>query len=123
MAGVKPRNLCRSLYMKQEILPLNCGLIFLLMNLIINNLELIQTNSTIYSVYTRNKNHLHRPITNLSCFQKVAYCTGVRIFSSLSPSPKTILGKKEKFKVVLRRYLNTHTFYSVNEFRQFKKDS
>jgi hypothetical protein len=74
-------------------------------------------------VNTRNKNHLHTPTANFSCFQKGAYYAGIRIFKSLPPSLKTISDKKEKFKVALKRYLNTHTFYSVDEFLQFKKDS
>jgi hypothetical protein len=82
-----------------------------------------QTNSAIHSVNTRNKKNLHRPIANLSCFQKSAYYAGIRIFNSLPPSLETILHKKEKFKVALKSYLNTHTFYSVDEFLQFKKNS
>jgi hypothetical protein len=122
MAGAKPRNLCRSLFKKLGILPLPCGYIFSLMNSIVNNLELFQTNSAIHSVNTRNKNHLHRPVANFSCFQKGAYYADIKIFNSLPPSLKTISDKKEKFKVALKRYLNTHTFYSVEEFLQFKKD-
>jgi hypothetical protein len=91
-----------------------------LMNLIVNNLELFQTNSTI--VNTRNKNLL-TPIANLSCFHKGACYTGIRIFNSLPPSLRIISDKKEKFKAALKRYLITHTFYSVDEFLQFKKDS
>jgi hypothetical protein len=47
MAGAKPRNLCTSLFKTLEILPLPYKYIFSLMNFIINNLELFQTNSTI----------------------------------------------------------------------------
>jgi hypothetical protein len=43
------------------------------MNFIVNNQEHFQTNSAMHSVNTRNKNQLHRPIANLSCFQKSAY--------------------------------------------------
>jgi hypothetical protein len=59
MAVAKPRNLCRSLFKKLEILPLPCEYIFSLMNFIVNNLELFQTNSTKHSVNIRNKNYLH----------------------------------------------------------------
>jgi hypothetical protein len=67
-------------------------------------------------------NNLHRPIANLSCFQKSAYCADIKIFNSLPPSLKTVLDKKDKIKVALKRYLNAHSFYSVDEFLQFKKD-
>jgi hypothetical protein len=93
------------------------------MDLIVNNLELFQTNSTMHSVNTRNKNHLHRPIAILSCFQKNAYYACIKILSILPPSLKTILDKKEKFKAALKRYQKTLTFYSVDEFLQFKNYS
>jgi hypothetical protein len=70
-----------------------------------------------------NKNHLHRPVANLSCFQKGAYYAGIKMFNILSPSIKTISDKKETFKVALKRCLNTHPFYSVHGFLQFREDS
>jgi hypothetical protein len=69
----------------------------------------------------RNKDHLHRPIAKLSYFQKGAYCAGIKIFNILPPSLKTISDKKEKFKVALKRYLNTHTFYYVHDFLHLNK--
>jgi hypothetical protein len=81
------------------------------MNFTVNNLELFQGNSTIHSINTRNKNHLHRPTANLSCFQKGAYYAGIKIFNTLSPSLKTISDKKEIFKLALKRYLNTHLLF------------
>jgi hypothetical protein len=119
MAGANPRNLCRSLFKKLEILSLSCEYIFLLMNFIINNLEHFQANSTIHTENRRNKNRLHKPIASLSG----AYCAGIKIFNSLPPSLKTISDKKETFKVALKRYLNAYTFYCVDEFLQFKEDS
>jgi hypothetical protein len=58
IAGVKPRNSCRNLFKGLEILPLPCEYIFLLMNFIVNNQELFQTNSAAHSVNTRNKHQL-----------------------------------------------------------------
>jgi hypothetical protein len=33
------------------------------------------------------------------------------------------MNKKEEFKVALKRYLNTYSFYSVEEFLMFKNYS
>jgi hypothetical protein len=74
IAGDKSRNSCRNLFMRSEILPVPCEYIFTLMNFVINNQEHFQTNSAIHSVNTSNKDHLHRPTANLSCFPKSAYC-------------------------------------------------
>jgi hypothetical protein len=71
MAGDKPRNSCRSLFMRLEILLLPCEYIFSLMNFVVNNQEHFQTNSAIHNVNTRNRDLLHRPIANVSCFKKV----------------------------------------------------
>jgi hypothetical protein len=71
MAGAKPRNSCRSLFRRLEILSLPCEYIFSLMNCIANNQEHFHTNSAIHSVNTRNRGHLHRPVANLS-FSKSA---------------------------------------------------
>jgi hypothetical protein len=75
--------------------------------------------SAVHSVNTRNKHQLKRPIANLSCFQKSAFCTGIKIFNSLPSSLTSGVNKKSQFKVALKRYLNTHSFYTVDEFLMF----
>jgi IS1 family transposase len=123
IAGVKPRNSCRNLFKRLEILHLPCEYIFSLMNFIVKNQELFQTNSAVHSVNTRNKHQLHRPTANLSCFQKSAFYTGIKIFNSLPSSLTSLVNKKSQFKVALKIYLNTHSFYSVDEFIMFENDS
>jgi hypothetical protein len=75
------------------------------------------------SVNTRKKHQLRRPIANISCFQKSAFCTGNNIFNSLPSSLTNLVNKKSQFKVALKRYLNTHCFYCVDEFLMFENDS
>jgi hypothetical protein len=53
------------------------------MNFIVNNQEIFQTNSAVRSVNTRSKHQLHRPIVNLSCFQKSEFYTDIKIVNSL----------------------------------------
>jgi hypothetical protein len=116
MDGAKPVNLCSSVFKKVGIVPLPCEYIFSLLNFFVNNLKLFRTNSTTHSVNTRNKNHRHRPVPNLSCFQKGAYYAGIKIFNSLPPSLKTISERNEKFKVALKRYLNTPFILLMNSY-------
>jgi hypothetical protein len=106
-----------------EILPLPCEYIFTLMNYVANNQEHFQTNSAIQSVNTRNRDYLHRPSSNLSCFQKTSYYAGIKIFNSLPSNQKSLMNKQTQFKVALKRYLNNQSFYSVEEFLTFKNDS
>jgi hypothetical protein len=84
----------------QEEIP--CEYIFSLMNFIVNNQEFFQTNSAVHSVNTRNKHQLHRPIVNLSCFQKSAFYTGIKISNSLPSSLTSLVNKKSQFKAALK---------------------
>jgi IS1 family transposase len=116
MVGAHPRTSCRSLFKKLEISPVPCQYIFSLMNFLVDNQENFQTNSSIHSINTRNKHHLHRPIANLSCFQKSTFDSSIRIINSLPSNIQNLKNEKEQFKPALRRYLNAHSFYSVDEF-------
>jgi hypothetical protein len=78
--------------------------------------EHFQTNSSIHSTDTSNKHHLHRPNANLSCFQESTFYAGIRIFSRLPLSLISLKNEKTEFKVALRKYLNTRSFYSVDAF-------
>jgi hypothetical protein len=93
-----------------------CQYIFSLMNFLVDNQESFQTNSSIHSINTSNKHHLHRPISNLSCFQKSTFYSSIRIFNSLPCNIKNLKNEKAQFKAALTRYLNAHSFYSVDEF-------
>jgi hypothetical protein len=64
MAGVKPRNSCRSLFKRSESPTLPCEYIFSLLRFNVTNQEYFQTNSALHSINTRNKNQLHKPIAN-----------------------------------------------------------
>jgi len=73
-------------------------------------------NSSVHSINTRNKHHLHRPFANLSCFRKDASYSGVKIFNNLTRSITNIRNEKPEFKVTPRKNLYAHSFYSVDEF-------
>jgi hypothetical protein len=62
-------------------------------------------NSSVHSINTRNKHNLHRSIANLSCFQKGASYSEIRIFKTL---PRSIIGlrsEKPQFKVAVKNFL------------------
>jgi hypothetical protein len=48
---------------------------------------------------------------------------GINIFNSLPSNLRILMTKQTMFKVALKRYLNTHCFYSAEEFLTFKNDS
>jgi len=87
----------------------------LVMNFVIKNQEIFQTNLSIHNINTRNK-LLRRPNANLSCFQKSTFYAGIKIFNSLPPSVTIVKNDKVKFKATLRKHLHTNSFYYVDEF-------
>jgi hypothetical protein len=95
---------------KLQILPLPCEYIFSSWHFLINNLEHFQTNSAIHC-NTRNKHHLQRPTANLTYFQKITYYSGIKIFNNLPASLRILMNENAKFKIVLKQYLNTYSFY------------
>jgi hypothetical protein len=120
MAGVRSRCSCRGLFRKLDILPVPCQYKFSLMIFVVDNLGSFQTNLTVHGLNTRNKMQLHRPIANLSCFQKGVSYVDVKIFNSLAPSISN-LRNDNQFKSALRKYLMTHCFYSINEFQNISR--
>jgi hypothetical protein len=115
MVSAHPRTSCRRLFKKLEIFTVPSQYIYLLMSFFIGNQEKFHTNSSVHNINTRNKHHLHRPVASLSCFQKGASYSGIRIFNSLPRSITDLKNEKTQFKVALKKFLNAHSFYSVDE--------
>jgi hypothetical protein len=111
MDCAQPRLSCISLFKQLEILPVPCQYnMFSLISFIINNQEIFQTNSSIFHINARNKQHLHRPNANLPCFQKSTFYAGINIFNILPPRVTIVKNDKAEFEAALRKYLNTHFF-------------
>jgi len=70
----------------------------------------------VHSINISSKNHLYRPAANISCVQKSIFCAGIRIFHSLPYNLTSLKNGNAQLKVSFRRYLNTHSFYPVDEF-------
>jgi len=114
MAGAQLRCSCKAYVNNEKFRLFHASLS--LMNCIINNHELFQTNSFIHNINTRNKHHLLRLDANLFCFQRNTFSARIKIFNSLPTSVTILKNDKAKFKAPLRQFLHTHTFYSVEEF-------
>ena len=104
MVGAHPRTSCRRRFTKLDILTVPSQYLYSLMSFFIGNQEKVQTNSSTHNINTINKHHLHRPVANLSCFQKGASCSGIRIFNSLPRSITNLKNEKTQFKVALKNF-------------------
>ena len=114
MAGAQPIPSCRSLFKQVQILPAPCQYILLLMNFVINNQEIFQTNSFIHNINTRKEHHLHRPNATLSCSKKKYILWWHKNFQQFATCVTILKNEKAKFQAALIKYLHTHTFYLVD---------
>jgi hypothetical protein len=114
MSGVTPSTSCKSLLKRLKILTLPSEYIFPYMNFVVNIQEQSQANCDTHSLNTSNNIQLYRPTAKLLWFQNIAYYTSIKIFGGLSSNTMSLINDKEQFKVALRWYFITHSFYSVH---------
>ena len=63
-------------------------------------------------------NELHPPLSHLTKHQKDVYYAGIRIFNHLPTSIKSIANELKK---TLKRFLLDNSFYSMDEFFNYKE--
>jgi len=87
---------------------------------VVKNKNLFTLNSENHTKCTRQFNNFYQPITNLTVYQKGVHYKGIRIYNSLPPYIKDISNNVRKFEICLKRFLHTHSFYSIEEYFQYK---
>jgi hypothetical protein len=116
MADTKRRASFRELFKKFNILPLASEILLSLLSCVVDIIETFQTNSDIHNISTRYRYNLHLPNTNLSKYKKGVYCSGIKLFSNLPPTVKSLNHDIKKCKSSLKEYLLSHSCYSIEEF-------
>jgi hypothetical protein len=54
------------------------------MKFLLQNQEKFTSNTEVHNIYTRNKLKLHKPISNLTLYQKGVYYVSIKIFNRLT---------------------------------------
>jgi hypothetical protein len=116
MTKSRSRDSCRHLFKTLEILPLQSQYIFSVLLFVVKNKESYTTNQEIHNITTRSNTNLHPPVCNLTVFQKGAYYSGIKLFNHLPLKIKSLPNEIKLFKPALKRFLNLHSFYSVEEY-------
>ena len=62
------------------------------------------------------KNDLHLPHAALTMYQRGVMYSGIKVFNALPVTLKDISGNPKQFEVALKKYLPSHSFYSLYEF-------
>jgi hypothetical protein len=105
MTGASPRQTCWRLFRKLNILPIPCVCVCIYiytharMMFVINNLKKFQTNSSVDGINTRNSAQLHRPIANLSSYQRRVYYSGIKLFDNLPINIINLKNYKKQFRI------------------------
>ena len=60
------------------------------------------------------KNDLHLPHVSLTMYQKGVFYSGIEVFNALPTTIKDISSNPRRFKVTLKHYLLTHSFYRLH---------
>jgi len=81
--------------------------------------EHFEASSDVHTLNTRSKYH-NRPTANLSYSQKSASYAGIKIFNSLPLSLSSVIYRKGYCTVALKRYLNTRSFYFLDNLLIFR---
>jgi hypothetical protein len=116
MTGSRPRTSCKPLFQSLGILTLPSQYILSLMEFLLQNQEVFTSNIEVHNINTRNKLKLHKPISNLTLYQKGVYCMCIRIFNKLPKYIVKLVGSKRIFTSTLRQYLVSKPLYSIEEF-------
>jgi hypothetical protein len=110
------RDSCRELFKELEIVPLQSQYIFSLVMFVVKNKDQFKLNSDLYSRNTRYNNKFHYPTCKLTVFQKGVYYVGIKVFNWLPPNVRNLAQDGKHFKTVLRRFLLSNSFYSLEEY-------
>jgi hypothetical protein len=83
---------------------------------VVKNKDFFKTNSDVHSFNTRSNHDLHFPVAKLTVFQKGVWYSGIKIYNHLPPALKKLSHDIPKFKVALKRFLLTNSFYTLEEY-------
>jgi hypothetical protein len=114
------KDTCRPLFKALNILPFYSQCIFSISVFIVKNMDKYVTNSDIHNINTRQRFELHYPTCKSTKVQKGVSYTGIRIFKNLPQSIKNLSQDLNKFKYSLKKFLQVGSFYSLDEYYEWK---
>jgi len=101
---------CWHPFRELNILPVPSQHIFSLLLFITKNKDQFMVNSHICRITTLQTSDLYIPTENLTIYPKGVYYQGIKIYNHLPKTIKDLSGNKNKFKLVLQRYLLHNSF-------------
>ena len=79
---------------------------------VLQNQERYTFNTEVHNINTRNKLKLHKPISNLTLYQRGVYYMSIKIFNKLPEYITDSTGNERRFISRLKQYLINKSLYS-----------
>jgi len=83
MTGSRPKTSCKPLFQSLKLLTITSQYILSLMKFLLQNQEKFASNIEVHNINMRNKSKLHKPISNLTLYQRGVYYMSIRSFNKL----------------------------------------
>jgi hypothetical protein len=122
ITNTRSRDSCREFFKNMEIMTLYSQYVYSLILYTVNNKYSFSINNEIHKYRNRCNNNLHLPVANLSKFNKGTYISGVKFFNHLPQYIKTLANDQKCFKSTLKRFLCHDSFYSMDDYYEYKED-
>ena len=95
-----PSRSYRQGFKKLDILRFPCFYTYALMLFAVKNLNIYQTNFSVYGMNTRHKNKLHIPSVRLTSIQRSVYYSSLKLFNQLPQNIFTYCNSINTFKIL-----------------------
>jgi hypothetical protein len=91
-----------------------------LMLCVVKNRSEFVEDSEIHRKNTRQQKILHHPFVNLRMYQMGIYYSGTKVYNNLPQHIKDVSDDIKRFEVLLKQFLQLHSFYSLKEYFCYK---
>jgi len=88
----------------------------------VNNKNQFWMNTEIHNINTRNNSNFYQPLSHLAIYHKGPFYIGIEVHNSLSPEIKDLSHNIKKFKSSLGGFLHQHSFYTLEEYYNYRYD-
>jgi len=113
--GCGNRVSCTSLLKKLQILHLKSQYMLPSLMFVVQKKTFFLTRNENCNLDTRQRNNLYLPQANLTIHQKELIIRRIKIFNHLPLEIKNVAGNQKKFKIALKKFLYTYSFYTLEE--------
>lgn len=117
--NMKPLDSCRNAFKKYKILTLVCIYLYKVLSYIHNKRADLKIHSDNHAYSTRTRQYIYIEKYNLTLYKKSPICAGSYLYNMLPMYIKE-LKPINKFKIELKKFLCANSFYSVEDYLNYK---